>query len=593
MFDLFAKRAASSKNDILSGLTVALALVPEAIAFAFVAGVAPHIGLYSAIIIGLFTAIFGGRPGMISGATGAMAVVVVGLVTIHGVGYLFPAVILCGLIQITVGLFRLGKLIRLVPHSVMLGFVNGLAIVIFMAQFGSFKIIGSNGTLEYLSSGPMILMMVFVAMTMAIIAFLPKFTKAVPSSLAAILVVTGLSWGINEFSGESLRIPGTERAMLTVRDMLMSNLKAEAVKNSANDKTAEAKANLRSEAESLGIGLQPSSHGAASIADEYTLTPTELAASMDSITDIPASSVPKPIFFEKGIQLPPFNLETLIIIFPFALVLAGVGLIESLMTLTLIDEITETRGRGNRECFGQGLANIVCGLFGGMGGCAMIGQSLINVNSGGRGRLSGISAALALLLFVLVLSPFILMIPMAALVGVMFMVVIGTFEWASLQTWKKIPMPDVLVMLLVAGYTVVFHNLAMAVVLGVIVQALVFAWNHATHLFADRQTNEHGSRIYQLHGPLFFASVSSFNDLFDSENDPNDVVIDFYYTRVYDQSGLEAINKLAERYRALGKRLHLRHLSKECKGLLDKAGQLVEVNVSEDPHYHVASDRID
>jgi len=593
MLDLFSKRVASTKNDILSGLTVALALVPEAIAFAFVAGVAPQIGLWSAVIIGLFTAIFGGRPGMISGATGAMAVVVVGLVTLHGVGYLFPAVILCGIIQICVGLFHLGKLIRLVPYSVMLGFVNGLAIVIFMAQFGSFKVIGSNGSLEFLAGAPLALMLMLVALTMAIIAFLPKLTRAIPSSLAAILVVTALSWGVNRFSNEQLHIPGTNQATLTVRDMLMSNLKSEAVLTAAADKMGDAKSAVQENADRLGMRFDTTGHSTSEVAEEYALTRDEVAAAMGEVTRVPAGSLPKPVFFDKLIQLPPFNLETLLIIFPFALVLAGVGLIESLMTLTLIDELTETRGRGNRECVGQGLANMVCGLFGGMGGCAMIGQSLINVNSGGRGRLSGIAAAVALLLFILVLSQFILMIPMAALVGVMFMVVIGTFEWASLRTWKKIPRADVIVMILVAGYTVVFHNLAMAVVLGVIVQALVFAWNHATHLFADKKVNEFGSRIYQIHGPLFFASVSSFNDLFDLENDPDDVVIDFYYTRVYDQSGLEAINKLADRYRSLGKRLHLRHLSEECKSLLDKAGGLVEVNVSEDPHYHVAVDRLD
>ncbi|MCA9034415.1 MAG: SulP family inorganic anion transporter, partial [Planctomycetaceae bacterium] len=261
-------------------------------------------------------------------------------------------------------------------------------------------------------------------------------------------------------------------------------------------------------------------------------------------------------------------------------------------TLTLVDEITETRGSGNRECLGQGLANILCGLFGGMGGCAMIGQSLINVNSGGRGRLSGIVAAVCLLLFVLFLSPLIEMIPMAALVGVMFMVVIGTFEWASLRMMRKVPASDYLVMVIVAGYTVLMHDLASAVVIGIIASALVFAWQQAKHVGADVKFNEFGSKIYQLHGPLFFASVTSFRDLFDPKSDPDDVVIDFYYTRVYDQSGLEAINSLAEKYAQLNKRLHLTHLSPECRSLLDRAGDLVEVNLSEDPQYHIATDRI-
>jgi sulfate permease, SulP family len=594
MLDLFAKRAASTKDDVLSGLTVALALVPEAIAFAFVAGVSPHIGLYSAIFIGLITAVCGGRPGMISGATGAMAVVIVGLVAIHGIGYLIPAVILCGIIQICVGLLRLGKLIRLVPHSVMLGFVNGLAIVIFMAQIDSFKIIGPDGTMGAITGTPMVLMVILILLTMGIITFLPKLTKAVPSSLAAILIVTGLSWGLNQYSGENIHIKGTNTTVITVKDMLLSNLKAKAVTDAQKAKTSETITAIEEKAAELGLHVAANGHGGALsvMPAALRLKQVEVETAMASVVDVPKGRFPKLAFLQEELQLAPFNLHTLGIILPFALILAGVGLIESLMTLTLIDEITETRGRGNRECIGQGLANVVCGMFGGMGGCAMIGQSLINVNSGGRGRLSGIAAALALLLFVMVLSPFIMNIPMAALVGVMFMVVIGTFEWSTLHTWRKIPPSDVIIMIFVAGYTVLFHNLAMAVLIGVIMQALVFAWQHATHLFADESTNEMGSRIYQLHGPLFFASVSSFNRLFKVEEDPDDVVIDFYYTRVYDQSGLEAIGKLAERYTRVGKRLHLRHLSEECMTLLDKAGNLIEVNVSEDPHYHVATDRL-
>jgi SulP family sulfate permease len=325
-----------------------------------------------------------------------------------------------------------------------------------------------------------------------------------------------------------------------------------------------------------------------------SLETTVAAVAENAPDDAAASSIsgglPMPFFLQYS--LPPLNLETLWIILPFSLTLAGVGLIESLMTMTLIDEITKTRGRGNRECLGQGAANVVCGLFGGMGGCAMIGQSLINVNSGGRGRLSGITAAVCLLMFILFLAPWIQQIPMAALVGVMFMVVIGTFEWASLKMFHRMPASDMIVMVLVAGYTVVMHDLATAVVLGVIVSALVFAWKHAMHLGADISTNEFGSKIYQLHGPLFFASVSSFKELFDPAGDPEDVVIDFYYTRVYDQSGLEAINMLATQYEEAGKRLHLTHLSHECRSLLDRAGDFVDVNLSEDPQYHVATDRL-
>lgn len=542
------------RNDVLSGLTVALALVPEAIAFSFVAGVSPLIGLYSAFFIGLISAILGGRPGMISGATGAMAVVIVALVATHGVEYLFPTVILCGLLQIGVGLARLGKLIRMVPHSVMLGFVNGLAIVIGLAQLGSFKTLSADGRLEYLSGQPLGLMLLLVAATMAIIWLLPKFTRAVPPSLAAILVVTLISVGVNR----AVETPGGGNAIATVGDMLETNTRAVAART-------------------------------ASLAQTGTPGPNTEAVETTRTSGI-SGGLPMPFFLQY--EMVPFNLATLRIIFPYAFILCGVGLIESLMTLTLIDDITQTRGKGNRECIGQGAANLICGLFGGMGGCAMIGQSLINVNSGGRGRLSGITAAVCLLLFVLFLGPLIEQISMAALVGVMFMVVVGTFEWASIRMVRRMPRSDVFVMMLVAGYTVFMHDLASAVILGVIVSALVFAWQHATHIGADIKYNDFGSKIYQLHGPLFFASVTSFRDMFDVSGDSDDVVIDFYYTRVYDQSGMEAINALAEKYESYGKRLHLTHLSPECRSLLDKAGDLVEINLSEDPQYHVASDRL-
>lgn len=509
------------KADILSGITVALALVPEAVAFAFVAGVDPMVGLYSAFIIGLLTSICGGRPGMISGATGAMAVVIVALVADPnaGVEYLFPAVMLCGLIQICVGLFKLGKLIRMVPFPVMIGFVNGLAIVIGMAQLESFKQDG-----HYLAKAALITMIILVALTMAIIHFLPKLTKAVPSSLAAILTVSLIA---------IFALPAVGLGAHNVTDMM---------------------------------GGKPIEGG---IGELLTI-----------------AVFPADMFTFSGFW------HTLGIIWPYALILAGVGLIESLMTMSLIDEMTETRGRGNRECIGQGVANVTCGFFGGMGGCAMIGQSLINVNSGGRNRLSGIVAALMLLAFILFLGPWIGMIPMAALVGVMFMVVIGTFEWASLKMFRRMPKADMFVMVTVVLITVFLHNLALAVLVGVIVAALVFAWQHATHMGADAKLNEHGSKVYQLHGPLFFASVESFKQLFNPAEDPDDVVIDFYYTRVYDQSGLEAIHAIAEKYRAQDKRLHLVHLSEECAKLLEDAGDLVEVNISEDPHYHVATDRL-
>ena len=601
---LRSKLPESPRADLLSGLTVALALVPEAVAFAFVAGVDPMIGLYSAFFMGLITAVLGGRPGMISGATGAMAVVVVGLVAIHGVTYLFPAIILCGLLQIVVGLLRLGKLIRMVPHPVMLGFVNGLAIVIGMAQLGSFKEIGADGAMHYLTGGRLALMLGLVVLTMAIIHFLPKLTKVVPSSLAAIVTVSLIAAGVNSTVGEG------ERSLApTVKDMLVSGQQAAAVTETAKAELRGRDARIQSVLEENELveagqaayaGANFDGHAIAHAAQ--TLPAEQVSAAVASVD--PASvtmkgGLPLPFFLDPqyvgeaaSYVLPPMTLETLWIILPFSLVLCGVGLIESLMTLSLIDELTETRGRGNRECIGQGTANIVSGVFGGMGGCAMIGQSLINVKSGGKGRLSGITAAVCLLLFILLLAPLIELVPMAALVGVMFMVVIGTFEWTSLQTFNKLPLTDVLIMVFVAGYTVVMHDLARAVILGVVLAALVYAWKQSTHLIADEKFNEQGSKIYQLHGPLFFASVNSFKELFNVADDPDDVVIDFYFTRVYDQSGLEAINAITEKYAQQGKRVHLTHLSDECQKLLDKAGSLVEPNISEDPHYHVMTDRL-
>ncbi|WP_318461132.1 SulP family inorganic anion transporter [Photobacterium leiognathi] len=515
MLDFPQKTHQSVKNDVLSGLTVALALVPEAVAFAFVAGVDPMVGLYAAFIVGLVTAILGGRPGMISGATGAMAVVMVSLVAEHGIQYLFAAVMLAGLLQILAGVFRLGKFIRMVPHPVMIGFVNGLAIVIFLAQLGQFKVPSVNGGLEWMHGTQLYIMVGLVALTMFIIHFLPKLTKAVPSSLVAILTVTAL-----------VHVLGLESR--TVIDF---------VRTMSGDNNAT------------------------------------LAGSL------PTFALP-----DVG-----FNLETLKIILPYSLILAAVGLIESLLTLTVIDEMTNTRGKGNRECVGQGVANITCSVFGAMGGCAMIGQSMININSGGRGRLSGITAAIGLLLFILFGSSFIEMIPLAALVGVMFMVVIGTFEWASFKMMRKVPKHDFFTIILVTGVTVI-ADLAVAVLVGVIYSALVFAWNHAKHIYASSYIDENGAKVYQVNGPLFFGSVSHFLELFDAPNDPKEVIIDFAKSRVADHSAIEAIDTIAERYANRDKTIHIRHLSPECRKLLQKAGNLVEVNVLEDPTYKVASD---
>lgn len=574
------------KTEILAGMTVAFALVPECVAFAFVAGVPPLVGLYSAFIICLITAICGGRPGMISGAAGAMAVVAVGLVMNHGIAYLFPAVVLCGLIQLLVGVLGLGKLIRLVPHPVMLGFVNGLALVILFAQMGSFKALGESGRMEFLQGSSLYLMAGMVALTMAIILVLPKFTRVIPSTLAAILIVSLTAFGINK-SASSEDGAVVANPVITVKDMLASNMKAGAVVTAERAKAADV-LTATGAALPAGVGAVVTDPASPVVA----LTPDEARAAAASIdAEEVGISGGLPRFAWLDYTLPPFSLATLWIILPFSLILAGVGLVESLMTMTLVDELTETRGSGNRECLGQGLANVVCGIFGGMGGCAMIGQSLINVKSGGRHRLSGVTASVVILMFILFLSPLIEAVPMAALVGVMFVVVIGTFEWTSLQMWRRVPISEFLVMLIVAGYTVIMHDLATAVILGVAVSALFFAWNKSKHLIADVSFNEHGSKIYQLHGALFFASVLRFRDLFDPANDPDDVVIDFYFTRVYDQSGLEAINGLAQRYAKAGKRLHLNNLSEDSRRLLERAGDLVDVNISEFPHYHVATDR--
>ncbi|WP_250658060.1 SulP family inorganic anion transporter [Alkalimarinus coralli] len=520
MFELNTSTASSVKNDVLSGLTVALALVPEAIAFAFVAGVEPLVGLYAAFMVGLITACIGGRPGMISGATGALAVVMVTLVADHGVEYLFAAVVLMGILQILAGVFKLGKFIRIVPHPVMLGFVNGLAIVIFLAQLGQFGVNGEQGWLSgtsfegtvidvaWIEGTKLYVMLGLIFLTMVIIHFLPKITKAIPSSLAAIIIVT-------------LAVIGLNLDTKVVGDV-------------------------------------------ASIAGGF-----------------PSFHIP----------MVPLNWETFMIILPYSIILAAIGLIESLLTLTLVDEITQTRGKGNKECVGQGVANTVTGFFGGMGGCAMIGQSMINVNSGGRGRLSGITAALSLLMFILFASSLIEKIPVAALVGVMFIVVLGTFEWSSFRILKKIPKSDAFVLILVSAVTVA-TDLAIAVVVGVIVSALVFAWEHAKHVIVTKKQDENGSTVYDVQGPLFFGSVSYFLQQLSPSEDSDDVIVDFRQSRVCDHSGLEAIDTLAERFTNEGKTLHIRHLSEECRQLLVKAGDLVEVNVIEDPTYHVAVDKL-
>ncbi|MDU8926131.1 SulP family inorganic anion transporter [Alisedimentitalea sp. MJ-SS2] len=500
------------RTELLSGLTVALALVPEAVAFAFVAGVHPLVGLYAAFLVGLITALFGGRPGMISGATGALAVVMVALVAEHGVEYLFATVVLMGILQLIAGAMHWGKFIRLVPHPVMLGFVNGLAIVIFLAQMGQFKVPGSMentghgmGGGEWLSGGPLMMMLGLVALTMAIIWVMPKISRVVPAPLAGIAVVAGVV---------------------------------------------------------IATGLD-----------------------VPRVGDLASIKGGLPAFHIPSV---PLNWDTFEIILPYAVILAAIGLIESLLTLNLVGEMTGKRGGASQECLAQGASNVVTGFFGGMGGCAMIGQSMINVKSGGRTRIAGVAAALFLLLFILVASPLIEQIPLAALVGVMFMVVIGTFAWHSIKILARVPLNDAFVTLLVTIVTVAY-DLAIAVVVGVIVSALSYAWNNARRIHADIYEQKNGTKVYRLQGPLFFGSAEGFTELFNVANDPDEVVVDFADSRVVDQSALQAIEAIAGKYEAAGKRLQLRHLSHDCHQLLTKAGHLI-VDSEDDPDYALAVD---
>ena len=517
MVEFFKKQTANAKDDILSGLTVALALVPEAVAFAFVAGVDPIVGLYGAFMVGLITSIFGGRPGMISGATGALAVVMVSLVKEGnditagaGLQYLFATLLLMGVIQMLFGVLKLGKFVRLIPHPVMLGFVNGLAIVIFLAQLEMFQVDG-----VWLEPMQLLIMLALVGLTMALMHFLPKLHKAIPAGLAAILITSIL--------------------------VIQGGIPTETVISFVEAKGGS------------GIKGEPPSFALPNI---------------------------------------PWTMDTFLFILPYAIILAAIGLIESLMTLTLVDEITETKGSSNKESFAQGLANLVNGFFGGMGGCAMIGQSMINVNSGGRGRLSGITAALALLTFILFLSPLIEQIPIAALVGVMFIVVIKTFAWSSLKMMTKIPKSDAFVVVLVTVITI-FFDLAIAVISGIIVSALVFSWENAIRIRARKRVKEDGTKVYEIFGPLFFGSISTFNSKFDIKNDPDMIEIDFIESRVSDHSGVEAIQSLILKYQKAGKQVRLSHLSPDCKAILTKANAkfhnviLTDVN---DPRYYVMTD---
>jgi len=486
------------KVNLLSGLTVALAMVPEAIAFALIAQVSPLTGLYAAIIICFITAVFGGRPGMVSGATGALAVVMVSLVALHGSQYLFFTVIMMGVLQIIFALFKLGKFIRMVPYPVMLGFVNGLAVVIFIAQFNHFKVMNAEGSSAWLAGPPLHTMLYLVTLTVAIIYMFPKATKAIPSTLAAIIFTTAVVFFLD--------------------------------------------------------------------------IDTKTVGDLGSI----AGGIP-----EFNFPLVPVNLETFKIILPYAFLLASIGLIESLLTLNLIDDMTDSRGKPNKESMAQGIGNVITGFFGGMGGCAMIGQSMININNGAVKRLSGIATAIFLASFVLFLSDWIEMIPLAALIGVMFVVAEKTFEWGSLRLFGKVPQKDIFVGLLVGAVTII-ADLAIAVMLGVIVSALIYVWEHAKFIEVSTSKNKKGWKIYELKGALFFASVKNFNDLFTIKDDPNEIIIDFKLSKVADHSALMAIGNLANKYKLAGKNLRLINLSEDCMEVLDDAKNMIEINILQD-----------
>ena len=505
LFDF--KQKVDYKTEILAGLTVAMTMIPESLSFAILAGFPPLVGLYGAFIMGIITAIFGGRPGLISGGAGATVIVLIALMNSHGLEYIFGAVAFAGVIQIIVGLLKLGKFIRLVPQPVMYGFVNGLAVIIFLSQFEQFKT-KINGQAEWLSGSPFLIMAGLVALTISIIVLFPKITKAIPASLVAIIVVFAVVFLFN--------------------------------------------------------------------------------IDTKQVMDIASISGSLPPFHIPEI---PFTLETLQIILPYGLIMAAVGLTEGLLTLNLVDEITATKGNSNRECLAQGTANIANGFFYGMGGCPMIAQTLVNLSAGSRARLSGIVAALTILVIILVGAPVIELVPMAALTGVMIMVAIGTFEWASFKAFTKMPKSDIFVMLVVTLVTIFLHNLALAVLIGVIISALVFAWESAKRIRARKYTDENGVKHYELFGPLFFGSTTAFSEKFDPQNDPNEIIIDFAESRITDMSAIDAVNKITERYASFGKKVHLKHLSSDCIALLKNAEAIIDVNIMEDPNYKVMTDK--
>ena len=505
LFDFSAK--VNYRNEILAGLTVAMTMIPESLSFAILAGFPPLVGLYAAFIAGLITAIFGGRPGLISGGAGATVVVLIALMRSHGIEYVFAAVALAGVFQILIGLFKFSKFIRLVPQPVMYGFVNGLAVIIFMSQLELFKVI-TNGEISWLQGESLFIMLGLVALTVSIVLFFPKVTKKIPASLVAIIVV-----------------------FIVV----------------------------------IVFGIQTK-----------------------TVQDIASIEGGFPPFHIPQI---PFNLEALQIILPYSMIFAAVGLTEGLLTLNLVDEITGTKGNGNRECIAQGTSNIANGFFFGMGGCPMIAQTLVNLSAGSRARLSGIIASLTILMIILFGAPIIGKLPMAALVGVMMMVALGTFEWASFRIINKMPKHDIFIGILVAVITVLLHNLALAVLIGVIISALVFAWESAKRIRARTYIDENGAKHYEIYGPLFFGSVMAFSEKFDIKGDPEKIFINFKESRIADMSAIEALNSITKKYSDAGKTVHLQYLSSDCIQLLHNAEAVIDVNIIKDPEYLVATEK--
>ena len=597
MSDLISKKSANLKDDVLAGLTAVLTLIPEAVAFTFVAGIDPMMGLYGSFFIGIITAVFGGRPAMISGAAGSMAVVTTAFIIMFGLEYLLAAVILTGILQVLFGAFKMGKFIRLLPHPVMLGFVNGLAIVIGMAQFGQFK---ENTKVVYdkghdmftyagdwmaLTSPAMITMMGLIVLTMLIIHFLPKLTKSLPAPLVAIVVCTLLVMFTPLKSKNVSDVVLGQRTSMTEKEIKTKRF--DDVKNNVayGDYSNVADGTAKSGVSQAELETYWDKKEKAKVAKGEKDQADELNGSLKGT--LPKFHLPEISWDMSNVEARDALVKVLIL----ALILSSVGLIETLMTMSLIDEITETRGQGNRESVAQGAGNIVSGFFGGMCGCAMIGQSMICLKSGGRGRISGIATAVFMLIFILFFPQLIEIIPVAALIGVMFMVVIETFEWSSLRLFGKVPKSEIIIIIIVSSVTV-FLDLAVAVGIGIIISALIYAWNSAKEIKIKVTESTEDKKTYSVKGNIFFGSITSFKELFNPAKDPKDVYIDFADSKVCDHSGIEAVHGLSERYKEAGKVLHLRHLSPECATLLRNAGDIVEVNILEDPKYHVADDSL-